>query len=50
MKDVELRRVVVFIEEDNRTVELIIANMQWSAAAIAELYRRRRSLKHVQAY
>ena len=41
MKDVALRRVVVFIEEDNRTVELITANMEWSAATIAELYRRR---------
>ena len=41
MKDVELRRVAVFIEEDNRTVELITANMEWSAATIAELYRRR---------
>jgi len=37
----ELRRVVVFIEEGNRTVELICNNLEWGAATIAELYRRR---------
>jgi hypothetical protein len=38
---VEFRRVVVYIEEENRTVELICNNLQWSAATIAELYKRR---------
>jgi hypothetical protein len=41
MKDVLMRRVAVFIPQDNRTVELITNNMMWSAATIAELYRRR---------
>jgi len=39
--DVEFRRVVVYIEEGNRTVELISNNLDWSAATIAELYKRR---------
>lgn len=39
--NVEFRRVVVYIEEDNRTVELICNNLEWSAATIAELYKRR---------
>jgi len=38
---VEFRRVVVYIEEDNRTVELITNNLEWSAATIGELYKRR---------
>jgi hypothetical protein len=38
---VEFRRVVVYIEEGNRTVELICNNLEWSAATIAELYKRR---------
>ena len=41
MDQVELRRVVVYIEEGNRTVELICNNLKWSAATVAELYRRR---------
>ena len=41
MDKVELRRVVVYIEEENRTVELICNNLEWSAATIAELYKRR---------
>lgn len=41
MDTVEFRRVVVYIEEDNRTVELICDNLEWSAATIAELYKRR---------
>lgn len=40
-KDVEFRRVTVYLEEENRVVKLITNNMQWSAATIAELYRRR---------
>jgi hypothetical protein len=41
MNKVRLRRVVVYIEEDNRIVELITNNMEWCAAIIAELYKRR---------
>jgi len=37
----KLRRIAVFIEEDNRTIELITNNLDWSAATIAELYKRR---------
>lgn len=38
---VEFRRTVVYIEEENRTVVLISNNLEWSAATIAELYKRR---------
>lgn len=41
MNMVELRRVVVYIKEGNRTVELICNNLEWSTATIGELYRRR---------
>ena len=41
MNKVQLRRIVVYIEKDNRTVELITNNMQWKAATVGELYRRR---------
>lgn len=41
MNMVELRCVVVYIEEGNRTVELTCNNLEWRAATIAELYRRR---------
>lgn len=38
---IEFRRVVVYIEEGNRTVVLITNNLEWSAATIGELYKRR---------
>jgi hypothetical protein len=41
LSDVELRRIAVYIEEDDRLIELICNNMEWSAATIAELYKRR---------
>jgi hypothetical protein len=41
MDKVEFRRVAVYIEKGNRTVELICNNLDWSAATIAELYKRR---------
>ena len=41
MSHVELRRIAVYIEQDDRTIELITNNMEWSAATIAELYKRR---------
>jgi hypothetical protein len=37
----ELRRVAVYIEEGDRTIILITNNLDWSAATIAELYKRR---------
>jgi hypothetical protein len=37
----ELRRVSVYIEDDDRTITLITNNLEWSAATIAELYKRR---------
>ena len=37
----ELRRVCVYIEEDDRIIVLITNNLEWSAATIAELYKRR---------
>lgn len=41
INEVPLRRLIVYIEKDNRTVELITNNLEWSAATIGELYRRR---------
>jgi len=41
MDKVELRRVVVYIEQDKRVIELITNNQEWEAATIAELYKRR---------
>ena len=41
INEVPLQRVVLYIEKDNRTVELITNNLEWSAATIGELYRRR---------
>jgi len=36
-----LRRVVVYRPEDNKTIELITNNLDWPAAVIGELYKRR---------
>ena len=41
VSDIEFRRVAVYIEEDDRNIELITNNMEWEAATIAELYKRR---------
>jgi hypothetical protein len=41
MNQVRLRRVAVYIEAGNRTVEIITNNMDWAASTIAELYKRR---------
>jgi len=41
MNNVCLRRVVVYIEDGNRTIELITNNMAWNASTIGELYKRR---------
>jgi len=37
----ELRRVSVYIEEDDRTIILITNNLEWTADTISELYKRR---------
>lgn len=35
------RRIVVYVEEKNETLEIITNNMEWSAGVFAELYKRR---------
>lgn len=37
----KLRRVSVYKEDENKTIEIICNNLDWSAATIAELYKRR---------
>jgi hypothetical protein len=37
----ELRRVSVYKEDENKIIEVICNNLDWSAATIAELYKRR---------
>ncbi len=37
----QLRRVVVYIKERNETIEVITNNLEWEAATIAALYKRR---------
>ena len=41
VSEIEFRRVVIYIEKDDRTIVLITNNMEWEAATIAELYKRR---------
>ena len=41
MDRVPLRRVAVYKEETNKVIEVITNNSDWSAATIAELYKRR---------
>jgi IS4 transposase len=41
VSDIESLRVSVYIEEDDRTIVLITNNIEWEAATIAELYKRR---------
>lgn len=41
MDQEKLRRVVVYKEDENKVIELICNNLEWSAATIAELYKRR---------
>ena len=38
---VELRRIAIYIEEDDLVIVVITNNLEWSAATIAELYKRR---------
>lgn len=37
----KLRRVVIYIEKDNRKIELITNNFYWTASTIEELYKQR---------
>lgn len=39
--DVKFRRIVAYHERENTTIEIISNNLEWKAATIAELYRRR---------
>jgi len=41
MDNVRLRRVAVYKEEGNKVIEVLTNNLDWSAATIAELYKRR---------
>lgn len=36
-----LRRVAIYKEDDNKVIEVITNNLEWEAATIAELYKRR---------
>lgn len=38
---VQLRRVAVYKEDENKVIEVITNNLDWEAATIAELYKRR---------
>lgn len=37
----KLRRVAIYKEDENRVIEVITNNLEWSAATIGELYKRR---------
>jgi len=41
INDVTLRRVAVYKEDENKIIVLITNNLEWSAATIGELYKRR---------
>lgn len=41
LNKVPLRRIAIYIEKDHRSIELITNNIEWSAATIVELYKRR---------
>lgn len=38
---IKLRRVAIYKEDENKVIEVITNNLEWSAATIAELYKRR---------
>lgn len=38
---IQLRRVAIYKEDENKVIEVITNNLEWSAATIAELYKRR---------
>src|SRR5699024_5482077 len=41
INDVTMRRVAVYKEDENKIIVLITNNLEWSAATIGELYKRR---------
>jgi hypothetical protein len=41
MLNVTLRRVVVYDEKNERTLEIITNNLEWSAATVGQLYKKR---------
>jgi uncharacterized protein YlbG (UPF0298 family) len=41
MDKVQLRRIAVYKEDENKIIEVICNNLTWTAATIAELYKRR---------
>jgi len=41
MEKEKLRRVSVYKEDENKIIEIICNNLEWSAGTIAELYKRR---------
>ena len=41
LKEVNLRRLAVYIPEDDRTIVILTNQLDWSADTIAELYKRR---------
>lgn len=38
---IKLRRIAIYKEDENKVIEVITNNLEWSAATIAELYKRR---------
>ncbi|MCC5931473.1 MAG: IS4 family transposase [Cyclobacteriaceae bacterium] len=38
---IQLRRVAIYKEDENKVIEVITNNLDWEAATIAELYKRR---------
>lgn len=38
---IQLRRVAIYKEDENKIIEVITNNLEWEAATIAELYKRR---------
>lgn len=38
---IKLRRLAIYKEDENKVIEVITNNLEWSAATIAELYKRR---------
>lgn len=39
--DLALRRVIIYDEEQDRTIELLTNNFEWTAATVGELYKHR---------
>ena len=41
MYQVKFRRVTIYKEDENKEIEVLCNNLEWSAATVAELYKRR---------